>query len=174
MCTVLFDQRYCNDDNLHIIRSRRPCHGSSVSTRAVLNCCFYEPGRFSCARVHQAVHRIFARPGARRHQQGSSCGLTIQMCRTPPLCGRPDASRPRLSPGHQSWSTREPADSYPVRRFKSRPALRLAGGARTAEQLNLVSGTRMDIGSEGELTNGDSSVAALVPAVQPYLKSHVH
>lgn len=28
----------------------------------------------------------------------------------------------------------------------------------------------MDMGSEGELTNGDSNVTALVPAVQPYLK----
>lgn len=32
----------------------------------------------------------------------------------------------------------------------------------------------MNMGSEGELTNGDSYVTALVPAVQPYLKSHIH
>lgn len=32
----------------------------------------------------------------------------------------------------------------------------------------------MDMASEGELTNGDGNVTALVPAVQPYLKSHIH
>ena len=63
---------------------------------------------------------------------------------------------------------------HSVRRFKSRPALRLTGDARTAEQLNLVSETRMNMASEGELTNGDSYMTTLVPAVQPYLKSHIH
>lgn len=81
---------------------------------------------------------------------------------------------PSIVPGHQSWSTREPADMCSVRRFKSRPALRLTGDARTVEQLNLVPATRMNRESEGELTNGDSNVTTLVPAVQPYLKSHLH
>lgn len=81
---------------------------------------------------------------------------------------------PSIVLGHQSWSTREPADMCSIRRFKSRPALRLTGDARTAEQLNLVSETRMNIAGEGELTNVDGNVTTLVPAVQPYLKSHIH
>jgi hypothetical protein len=70
----------------------------------------------------------------------------------------PRCNPPSIVKGHQSWSTRERADMHSVRRFKSRPALRLRGDARTAEQHNpMVSETKMNMASDWGLTNGDAA-----------------